>query len=146
MVGDEGKSKEHLIRAAAGDERPSSALYYNDQPADMILYEGLARSALGEYDSACSRFNDLIAYGKEHYSDEVKMDYFAVSLPDLQLFEDDLSRLNRIHCEYLMGLGYLGLKDAEQAGHHLHNVLDNDPSHQGAVTHLEMLEHLAELL
>jgi hypothetical protein len=36
------------------------------------------------------------------------MDYFAVSLPDMQLLEDDLSLRNRAHCHYLIGLGNLG--------------------------------------
>ena len=41
-------------------------------------------------------------------------DYFAVSLPDLQLWTDDLSARSRSHCFYLMALGYWGLgKHAE---------------------------------
>ena len=36
------------------------------------------------------------------------MDYFAVSLPDLQIWEDDMNRKNRVHCNYLMGLGQFG--------------------------------------
>ena len=40
--------------------------------------------------------------------DEVKIDYFAVSLPDLVIFDDDLNKRNKIHCLYMEGLGYLG--------------------------------------
>ena len=140
MAGLADKAEEHLSLAAAGNEEPSSALYYNDQPADMILYEGLAQAALGNGDAARSRFHKLISYGRKHYYDEVTMDYFAVSLPDLQLFEDDLSKLNRIHCDYLMGLGYLGLGQKEKAAEYLNAVLEGDPSHQGARVHLGMLE------
>ncbi|MBO4219403.1 MAG: tetratricopeptide repeat protein, partial [Clostridia bacterium] len=131
-------AKEHLKLASAGDEEPSSSLYYNDQPADMIFYEGLAQAVLGNGETARARFHKLISYGEKHYFDEVKLDYFAVSLPDLQLFDDDLSRINRIHCEYLMGLGYLGLGDAVKAETHLRNVLEKDPSHQGALVHSAM--------
>ena len=104
-----------LELAAAGNEEPASAMYYNDQPADMILYQGLANRALGREDRARSRFYKLISYGEKHYYDRVKMDYFAVSLPDLQLFEEDLSLRNRAHCEYLIALGSYGLGDRERA-------------------------------
>ena len=36
----------------------------------------------------------LIAYGEAHLFDEMKIDYFAVSLPDLLIFEEDLNRKN----------------------------------------------------
>ena len=39
-------------------------MYYNDQPADMILYQGLANRALGREDKARSRFFRLISYGE----------------------------------------------------------------------------------
>lgn len=99
----------HLELAAAGDQEPAGAMYYNDQPADMILYQGLANRALGREERARSRFHKLISYGEKHYYDQVKIDYFAVSLPDLQLFDEDLTLRNRAHCEYLMALGSYGL-------------------------------------
>ena len=40
------------------------------------------------------------------------MDYFAVSLPDFLVFDEDLQRRNRIHCHYMMALGLLGLGEA----------------------------------
>ena len=43
------------------------------------------------------------------------MDYFAVSLPDLQIWEDDMNKKNRIHCHYLMGLGHLGLDNKRES-------------------------------
>ena len=59
-------------------------------------------------DEAKKRFNKLINYGEEHLFDNVKIDYFAVSLPNLLIFDQDLSKLNSINCYYLIGLGYLG--------------------------------------
>ena len=40
------------------------------------------------------------------------MDYFAVSLPDFLVFDDDLNGRNRIHCQYMAALGYLGLGES----------------------------------
>jgi tetratricopeptide (TPR) repeat protein len=54
-----------LRQAAEGDEEPASAMYYNDQPADMIFYEGMAARALGDEAHARSRFHKLIAYGAQ---------------------------------------------------------------------------------
>jgi hypothetical protein len=51
----------------------------------------------------------LINFGKEHLHDQVKIDYFAVSLPDLLIWDDDLNERHRELCESLMALGYSGL-------------------------------------
>ena len=117
-------------------------MYYNDQPADMILYQGLAQSALGRDDKARSRFYRLISYGEKHYYDQVKIDYFAVSLPDLQLFDEDLSLRNRAHCEYLIALGSYGLGDAEQAEKRIEAVLSIQSSHQGAILHQRLFQSM----
>ena len=69
----------------------------------------MAYLALGEIQKARSYFNRLISYGKQHLHDNVTMDYFAVSLPDLQVWDGNLDTLNRIHCFYMLALGYAGL-------------------------------------
>lgn len=126
--------------AAHGLEDPTSAMFYNDQPPDMIFYQGLAWLKLGDAMQARRRFNKLIDYGERHLFDTVKIDYFAVSLPDFLLFEDDLNRRNAVHCHYMMGLGYLGLGELEQARAHFMRVLELDVNHQGAIIHLEMCQ------
>ena len=138
-LGNEAESIRQLELAAAGDEEPASAMYYNDQPADMILYQGLANRALGREDRARSRFFKLVSYGEKHYYDRVKIDYFAVSLPDLQLFEEDLSLRNRAHCEYLIALGSYGLGDRERAKKSFDAVLAIQKTHQGAILHRQLL-------
>ena len=138
-LGNENESLRQLELAAAGDEEPASALYYNDQPADRILYQGLANRTLGREERAKSRFYKLISYGEKHYYDQVKIDYFAVSLPDLQLFDEDLSIRNRAHCEYLIALGSYGLGDTERAAKCYDAVLNINRAHQGAILHKQLL-------
>ena len=138
-LGHEAAAAAHLELAAAGDEEPASAMFYNDQPADRILYEGLACRALGREERASARFHKLVSYGEKHYYDQVRLDYFAVSLPDLQLFDEDLTARNRIHCEYLIALGSLGLGDRERAAKYLGSVLAASPCHQGAILHKKLL-------
>jgi hypothetical protein len=80
-----------------------------------LLANGHAWSNPGKEEKANQIFSKLVAYGQMHLDDEVKIDYFAVSLPDLLIFEDDLNVRNQIHCYYMMGLGYLGLSNLEKA-------------------------------
>ena len=63
------------------------------------------------------------------------IDYFAVSLPDFLVFDDDGGRRHRLHCDYMAGLGYLGMGDAAEATVCFARVLAEDPAHVGAMLH-----------
>lgn len=114
-LGNEVESKASLLKATQGSNEPQQAFFYNDQQPDKIFYQGLAWQALGEVAKARSRFNKLIDHGKKHLFDDCKIDYFAVSLPELAIWEDDLNIRNKIHCYYVMALGYSGLEQHELA-------------------------------
>lgn len=130
-------------RAGHGLEEPSSALFYNDQPPDMIFYQGLAWRGLGDEEQARSRFHKLIDYGEQHLFQQTEIDYFAVSLPDFLVFEDDINLRNREHCQYMLGLGYLGMRNREAARTHFQRVLALNNSHQGAKIHLELCDSMS---
>ncbi|MCM1189926.1 MAG: DUF5107 domain-containing protein [bacterium] len=112
-----------------GTDEPAGAMYYNDQPADMILYQGLAYLKLGKTREANARFYRLIDYGEQHLDDQVKIEYFAVSLPDFLIFDEDYTLKNRAHCCYLMALGNLGLGHREKAAAFLRETEAIEPSH-----------------
>ncbi len=116
----------------AGPTEPAAAMYYNDAKPDKIFYAGLCYRQSGQEDKARSLFNKLVSYGKQHLFDEPAMDYFAVSLPDLLIWDDSLSRKNVIHCKYMLALGYLGLGQTEKAARYLAEVRALDINHQGA--------------
>ncbi|WP_062123806.1 tetratricopeptide repeat protein [Geofilum rubicundum] len=118
--------------AATGSGEPAAAIFYNDQQPDKILYQGLAMAKLGKEDEAHSYFIKLAEYGTAHLNDVVKIDYFAVSLPDLLIWEDDLSRRNQIDCIYINALGLFGLGREAEAREMLTKVLDMDEGHSGA--------------
>lgn len=103
-------------------------MYYNDQPAEMILYQGLAWNRLFEGAKAKARFYRLVDYGEKHLYDDVRVDYFAVSLPDFLIFDEDCTKKNRAHCYYLMGLGNLGLGDREKAEKFFTEAVSIDPA------------------
>lgn len=108
----------------------------------MIFYQGLAWLRLRQPKEAKRRFNLLIDYAERHLFDDIKLDYFAVSLPDFLVFEDDLNRRNVIHCRYMRGLGLLGLGRYEAAAAELNSALALDPNHQGAGVHRRMADHV----
>lgn len=103
------KSSYFYQLASGGINHVSAAFFYNDQQPDTIYFQGLALQKLGKDEEANRRFTMLIDFGKNHMNDHVIIDYFAVSLPDLLIWEDDLDRRNRQMCQYLLDLGYSGL-------------------------------------
>ncbi|MEE9361587.1 MAG: DUF5107 domain-containing protein [Cellulophaga sp.] len=127
-------------KASAGLEELTVAIFYNDQQPDKIFYQGLALMKLGKSEEAVLRFNNLINYGEEHISDNLRIDYFAVSLPDLLIWEDDLNKRNEIHCRYLVGLGRMGLNDVAKAQEEFNWVLGIEATHIGALSHAKMLK------
>ena len=118
-------------------------MFYNDQPPESIFFQGLALCKLGDSAGARSRFNRLVDYGERHLFDVPSIDYFAVSLPDFLIFDEDLGRRNAFHCRYLAALGRLGLA-VESRGPRagslaaISALLEEDPGHQGCVELLAM--------
>lgn len=138
-LGKADQARDFYERASIGASEPTSAMYYNDQPPEMIFYQGLAREKLGQSNDARSIFSRLVAYGREHSDDDIKMDYFAVSLPNFLVFEDDLTLRNRIHCHYMMALGYLGLCQDAEARSQFEVIDALEPNHIGAAAHRDLV-------
>lgn len=128
-----GKNEEaagFFRKASVGISEPVAAVYYNDQKPHKIFYQGMALRKLGDEEGARSRFNKLVSYGEQHLHDVFRMDYFAISLPDLQIWEDDMDLRNKIHCYFLMALGHMGLGNKEKAMTFFHKVKEMDVNHQ----------------
>lgn len=138
-LGDKEKAQEFYQMATVGLNEPAIAFYYNDQQPDKIVYQGLAWNKLGDTTRANDIFQRVLQFGQKHLNDTIKIDYFAVSMPDLLVFEQDLSIINKIHCHYMIGLGFLGLGDFNQAETHFTKVLSFNSSHQGAQYHKRLL-------
>ncbi|SDE47355.1 Tetratricopeptide repeat-containing protein [Mucilaginibacter pineti] len=138
LAGNQTEAKKYFEQATVGLDEPSAAVFYNDQQPDKIFYQGLGWKKLGNDKKAKHIFDKLVSYGKAHENDEVKIDYFAVSLPNLLIFDDDLNVRNRIHTYFLQGLGLLGLHDHEAANCMFNKVLELDAAHTGGMAHLEM--------
>lgn len=138
-LGDEANALKYFQKATVGSSEPQQAFFYNDQQPDKIYYQGLAWMALGNEDKAKGCFNKLINHGEKHLFDNCRIDFFAVSLPDLAIWEDNLNTRNKIHCYYVMGLGYLGLGDKDNAKKYLSKIIQLDINHQHAQAILKSL-------
>ena len=139
-LGQEGEAKAAYQKAELGEDEPAGAMYYYDQPADMILFKGLAKQRLGKTKEAFMCFNKLMDYGERHVSDVMEYDYFAVSMPDFLIFDTDLTRKNTAHCWYLMGLSKIGTADADGAKKCFDKALEYEYDHQNAILYRRMLE------
>ena len=130
-TGNRDKARECWEEATKGPQEPAAAMYYNDAKPDKIFYQGLALYKLGREGEAHGRFFKLINYGKQHIFEKQVMDYFAVSLPDLLIWEDSLDTKNLIHCKYMLALGHYGMGDKDKAARYLAEVETLDNNHQG---------------
>jgi len=134
-LGNPEQAKACWEKAARGPEEITAAMFYNDQQPDTVFYQGLALQKLGMQNEAASCFDLLIRFGKKHINDHLKIDYFAVSLPDLLIWEDDLDFRNQQLCQYLQGLGELGKGNPEKAAKRFDSILKSEQSHPGALIH-----------
>lgn len=107
----------------------------------LFYYRGAYLLKLGRADEAKEAFacfNKLMDYGERHLNDKVKNDFFAVSLPDFLIFEDDMDRRNKAHCYYLMGLANIGLGNPEAAVKDFDKALEYDFNHQNCRIYKEL--------
>jgi tetratricopeptide (TPR) repeat protein len=142
-LGNKERATIFFEKATHGNSEPVQAVFYNDQQPDKIFYQGLALKKLNEYRKAETIFKRLIDFGNQHMNDRIKIDYFAVSLPDLLVFDQDLGLRNKIHCHYMMGLGFLGLGNGHTAlaEENFNTILAQDINHLGALIHKKMIHY-----
>ena len=135
QMGEDEQAQNCFRLAASGPQEPGSVLYCNDQPSDFIYYQGLACRALGDEAGAKKAFHKLISFGEKHVFDQVEYDFFAVSLPEIEVFQEDISLRNVQYCNYLRALGSLGLGDTAKAGELFDAILQKQGDYQGALEH-----------
>jgi tetratricopeptide (TPR) repeat protein len=107
---------------------------------DMFaLYRALALRELGEEAAARNLLEHLREFAEAQMHRKVKIDYFATSLPNFLLFEDDLQKRNRTECLFLRGLANLGLGYPSDAAEDLRQVIELDRNHLFAKLELDRI-------
>lgn len=134
--GDKRGAESHWKRSADSSGDFSSMAVCEYSPIDF--YRALSLGALGRSAEQKNLLASLRDFGKKKLSSVAKIDYFATSLPNLLVFEDDIQKRQEAEGHYLIGLSYLGEDNLREGKAQLQKVIDIDPSHSGALFHLQM--------
>ncbi|HEY1902730.1 MAG TPA: DUF5107 domain-containing protein [Terracidiphilus sp.] len=102
-------------------------------------FQARALNALGADQAARAVLTALAEYAAKKLDEPPKIDYFATSLPDLLLFDDDLDKRNRIESLLLSALANHGSGDVEKGIRQLEQVTAADPNHLFAADMLSWL-------
>jgi tetratricopeptide (TPR) repeat protein len=119
ILGDAARARSYLQAAAA----PLPAICAHS------YFQALGAIALGEAERGEGILRDLAEFAEQQRSTTAKIDYFATSLPNMLLFEDDLQQRNRVESLILSALAAFGLKQIAQAEDYLREVIALDPNH-----------------
>jgi tetratricopeptide (TPR) repeat protein len=129
-LGDAGKAREYWTAAAAPLAEPSLYTYFR----------ALALRALGEEEASRAALEELARFAETKAQATPKIDYFATSLPNLLLFDDDLKKRSRIESLGLAGLACHGLGANDRAADLLRQATSEDPNHLVAVDALRWIQ------
>lgn len=99
-------------------------------------FQAQAMHALGMDDEAQAVFSALMETGRKQSEAKPRIDYFATSLPNLLLFNDDLEKRNRLEAQFLMALAHHGQCNSAKAIQMLESILCEDRNH---ILAIEML-------
>jgi hypothetical protein len=105
----------------------------------FTYYRGFSLRALGLESEADQLFAGLRERGRELQQLPGTIDYFATSLPNMLVFEEDLTQRNRLEGQFLEGLALLAQGDPAAAKTLFVQVLDLDASHYEASDQLRSI-------
>lgn len=102
--GDMDRAKEYYQLATRGKTEIADNIYYNDNPIEYVYYIALAYKKLGNIDKANEIKDSFTNYYTKHEGEKAVIDYFAVSLPDMLIWEQDIDEKNKAFLESLKAL------------------------------------------
>jgi tetratricopeptide (TPR) repeat protein len=131
--------------AACDDQEGASRMYERSarqlgdfqfmsiQPfSELSYWRGRALLRLGRTEQAIDLFRRLLHYASKLDGETPTIDYFATSLPNLLLFEDDLDERLRTHAKLLRASALIGLGESAQGLGLIKQVLISDPNNSAA--------------
>jgi tetratricopeptide (TPR) repeat protein len=89
----------------------------------LSYYRGLSLRELGREDEARAVFESLRAFGTKGLAETARIDYFATSLPNLLVFEEDLQARRAAESHLLIALAERGLGNSKAARAEMERVL-----------------------
>jgi tetratricopeptide (TPR) repeat protein len=109
----------------------------------LSWFRGLSLRALGRETEAAAFFHDLLAFATSRIGQPAKIDYFATSLPNLLVFEEDLQQRRDSEHRLLAALARHGLGDFDESARMLDQVLAFNRADQRAIDLFHELEGAA---
>lgn len=100
--------------------------------SELTYYSALSLRELGRETEACELLQKLKLYAEQKLQEEVKIDYFATSLPLLLVFDDDLQKRSSWENKYLMALAEKGLGNISESKRIASEVVQLNTMHTGA--------------
>jgi len=125
----------------AMDDANKAKEYYEDVVAmeyrvsEMSFYQGLVFRRQGQIEKANRIFEELIALGKQRLQAATSLDFFA------KFGERQSEMRRRAQAHYLLGLGYLGRGDEEEARNQFKKSLELNIHHLWAKQQLLWLDN-----
>ena len=125
-----GKAREYFIQSAeeAGDFSEMTVTAHSP----LSYFRGLSLRALGREEDANALFEDLRVFAEAKLKETAKIDYFATSLPNLLVFEEDLQARRDAENQLLVAFALHGLGQSDTARSALEKVLKFTNSDQRA--------------
>jgi hypothetical protein len=135
VAGDASRSQEHLERAAAQQEDFLRMRVEAVSPA--TFWTALALRELGRTTEADGLFANIQRTSERMLQEPARLDFFATSLPNLSLFEDDPQQEHVTEALFYAAQAAIGLRNTDGFDR-LRQVLERNPSHSGALDLLRM--------
>ncbi len=125
------EAADHFLQSAEESGDFSGMAVIDHSP--LSYYRGLSLRELGKEDEAAELFQGLLDYGKRGLEQIAKIDYFATSLPNLLVFDENLQARSDSENNLLVAMAYHGLGDQPNAEVYLEKTFEFTNTNRHAV-------------
>jgi len=137
-LGRRGKARAAFEMSASEKSDFSETAVTEHSP--LSYFRGLSLSELGREEASQSLFRELLAFARQRIGQKAQIDYFATSLPNLLVFEEDLQQRRDAEYYLLAALAHHGLGDADAAAALEHALAFNRADPHARFLQLELVQ------
>ena len=112
--------------AASASEQGDFSEMAVTEHSPLSYFRGLSLRELGRQNEARALFRDLLEFAEQRMGQAAQIDYFATSLPNLLVFDEDLQKRRDAEYQLLAALAHCGREDWGAASASLRSVLEFD--------------------
>ena len=137
-AGNEVKAEQywHLAAETRGDFQTMEVQEFSE----MTYYSALAMRQLGQEEEAVKLLTALKEFAAKLHGQRATIDYFATSLPNLLLFDEDLTARQQLRADFLKAQALYGLGQGQEALQICSDIVSRDPSNALAADFIRIIE------